>query len=79
MGHARACREILAELSSADRDLRTLAVAAAGRARLHVARERIAAMRGNEGRADPDAVAEALATLAPAPTPDAAAPPDPPS
>jgi hypothetical protein len=64
MGHARACREILRELSAADRDLRTLAVAAAGRARLAAAREPIAAMRGDEARADPDAVAEALAILA---------------
>jgi HEAT repeat protein len=68
MGHARACKEILAELGSADRDLRTLAVAAAGRARLQAARDRIAAMRGDAGRADPDAVAEALATLTAEPT-----------
>jgi len=68
MGHARACKEILAELVSPDRDLRTLAVAAAGRARLHAARERIASMRGDERRADPDAVAEALATLTAEPT-----------
>ena len=63
MGHDRACREILAELGSTDRDVRTLAVAAAGRARLSAARERLAAMRGDEGRVDPGAVAEALALL----------------
>ncbi|MFT3766359.1 MAG: HEAT repeat domain-containing protein [Minicystis sp.] len=64
MGHERAEREILRELSAGDRDLRTLAVAAAGRARLLAARERIAAMKGDERRADPDAVDEALAALA---------------
>jgi hypothetical protein len=64
MGHERAQREILRELSAGDRDLRTLAVAAAGRARLVAARERIAAMKGDARRADPDAVDEALAALA---------------
>jgi HEAT repeat protein len=63
MGHERAAAEILRELSSADRDQRTLAVAAAGRARLASARERIAAMRGDARRADPNAVDEALAVL----------------
>jgi hypothetical protein len=38
-------------------------VAAAGRARLVAARERILAMRGDELRADPHAVDEALAAL----------------
>ena len=66
MGHERACREILGELGARDRDLRTLAVAAAGRARLSAARDRIASMRGREALADPDAVDEALAALAPA-------------
>jgi hypothetical protein len=64
MGHERAQREILRELSARDRDLRTLAVAAAGRARLVAAREPIAAMKGDARRADPDAVDEALAALA---------------
>jgi HEAT repeat protein len=64
MGHVRARREILRELGAGDRDLRTLAVAAAGRARLVAARERIAAMRGHEALADPHAVDEALASLA---------------
>lgn len=64
MGHERACREILRELASPDRDVRTLAVAAAGRARLLAARERIAGMRGDAVRADPDAVDEALASFA---------------
>jgi HEAT repeat protein len=64
MGHPRACKEILGELGSSDYDVRTLAVAAAGRARLHAARDRIAAMKGDERRADPHAVDEALAALA---------------
>jgi HEAT repeat protein len=66
MGHERACREIVSELESWDRDRRTLAVAAAGRARLEAARDRIAAMRGDAGRADPHAVDEALRALTPA-------------
>jgi HEAT repeat protein len=64
MGHERACREILRELGARDRDVRTLAVAAAGRARLAAARDRILAMRGDAGSADPHAVDEALAALA---------------
>jgi HEAT repeat protein len=63
MGHARAAAEILGELGARDRDVRTLAVAAAGRAQLAAARERILAMRGDEARADPHAVDEALASL----------------
>jgi HEAT repeat protein len=63
MGHERASREILRELGAPDRDVRTLAVAAAGRARLVAAKPRIAAMRGDEARADPHAVDEALETL----------------
>lgn len=66
MGHERACSEIVRELDAWDRDRRTLAVAAAGRAHLTAARERIAAMRGDAERADPHAVAEALVVLAPA-------------
>lgn len=64
MGHERASREILRELAAPDRDVRTLAVAAAGRARLRAARGPIDAMRGHEGRADPGAVEEALAAIA---------------
>jgi HEAT repeat protein len=64
LGDERARREILGELGSGDRDLRTLAVAAAGRARLLAARDHILAMKGDERRADPDAVEEALAALA---------------
>lgn len=64
MGHERATREILRELGSWDRDRRTLAVAAVGRARIASARELVEAMRGDDTRADAGAVAEALAALA---------------
>lgn len=63
LGHERATREILADLASWDRERRTLAVAAAGRARLLAAREMIEAMRGAPEKADPDAVDEALCAL----------------
>jgi HEAT repeat protein len=64
MGHERATRDILGELGSWDRDKRTLAVAAVGRARIASARPLVEAMRGDETRADAGAVAEALAALA---------------
>ncbi|WP_437956993.1 HEAT repeat domain-containing protein [Sorangium sp. So ce119] len=64
MGHERAVREILSELGAWDRHRRTLAVAAAGRARLEAARATIAAMRGDERKADQGAVEEALAAIA---------------
>lgn len=63
LGHERARREILGELDSWDRDKRTLAVAAAGRARLAEAKSAITAMKGDALRADPHAVDEALAQL----------------
>jgi HEAT repeat protein len=63
MGHARATQAILRELGSWDRDQRTLAVAAAGRARIAAARPLIESMRGQAGRADPEAVDEALRAL----------------
>jgi HEAT repeat protein len=66
MGHERAAQAILRELGSWDRDQRTLAVAAAGRARLAAARPVIVAMRGDEARADQEAVDEALRVLGPA-------------
>jgi hypothetical protein len=66
MGHTRACEQIVRELDAWDRDRRTLAVAAAGRARIAAARDRITAMRGDAQRADPHAVDEALEALAPA-------------
>ncbi len=64
MGHERAQREIVNELGSWDRNKRTLAVAAVGRARIHAARTIVAAMQGDPTRADPHAVSEALETLA---------------
>jgi hypothetical protein len=63
MGHDRACREILHELSAADRDRCALAVAAAGRARLLTAEPALAAMRDG-ARVDVRAVDEALQMLA---------------
>ncbi|MGK4001236.1 HEAT repeat domain-containing protein [Sorangium sp. So ce1036] len=74
MGHARAVREILGDLGAWDRHRRTLAVAAAGRARLAAALGPIAAMRGDERRADQGAVEEALAALGAATAPGAAPP-----
>lgn len=63
MGHERAVREIVGELGARDRDRRTLAVAAVGRARIAVAREILEAMRGDEARADQGTVDGALAAL----------------
>lgn len=63
MGDERAIREILKELGSWDRHRRTLAVAAAGRARLAEARKPISAMVGDARQADPHAVEEALAAI----------------
>jgi len=63
LGDPRARKSILRGLEAWTRDARTLAVAAAGRARLSEARELISAMRGDEARADPHAVAEALQAL----------------
>lgn len=63
LGDERARREIMAELGSWDRDRRTLAIAAAGKARMAEARGPIAALRGDALRADPHAVEEALAAL----------------
>jgi RNase P/RNase MRP subunit POP5 len=66
MGHARAVREILAELDSGKRETVDAAVVAAGRAGLNEARERLARLPA--AAADPDLVREALARLAPEPT-----------
>jgi HEAT repeat protein len=63
LGDDKAVRWVLDELGAWTRERRTLAVAAAGRARVASARPVIAAMRGDASRADPDAVAEALARL----------------
>jgi HEAT repeat protein len=63
MGDRRAIDSIVKDLSAWLRDTRTLAVAAAGKARVAEARAAIEAMRGDPNRADPDAVADALAAL----------------
>jgi HEAT repeat protein len=63
LGHPRACGQILRDLQSWSRDRRTMAVAAAGLARLADATEVIQRMRGNERQADPHAVDEALGQL----------------
>lgn len=67
LGHARAKLSILRGLSAWSRDARTLAVAAAGRARLQEARAILQRMLGAPERAEPDAVAEALALIEAAP------------
>jgi hypothetical protein len=64
LGDERASRAILRRLRAWNRDTRTLAVVAAGRARLAAARQAILEFRGDPGRADPEAVEEALARLA---------------
>lgn len=63
MGHVRAKGRILRDLRSWSRDRRTLAVAAAGRARLAEARPLVEAMLGDEARADGSTVATALDQL----------------
>ncbi len=64
MGHARARRDILRGLAAWSRDRRTLAAAAAGRARLLEALPLLEAMRGREAWAEPGAIDEALVLLA---------------
>jgi HEAT repeat protein len=63
LGHQRAKSAILRGLSAWSRDARTLAVAAAGRARLQEAREILERMTGSPDRAEPDAVTDALASI----------------
>jgi len=63
LGHHRAKSVILRGLSAWSRDARTLAVAAAGRARLQEAREILERMLGAPERAEPDAVTDALASI----------------
>jgi HEAT repeat protein len=63
MGHARARLRIVRDLGSWSRDRRTLAVAAAGRARLVEARPLIVAMKGDARRAEPSAVDHTLQEL----------------
>jgi hypothetical protein len=63
MGHGPAGAQIVRDLGARLRDRRTLAVAAAGKARLLGVRPIIEAMRGDETRADQDAVSDALEAL----------------
>jgi HEAT repeat protein len=64
MGDTRARAAILKGLRAFGRDARTMAVAAAGKARMVEAREELVAMRADPARAEPEAVEEALALLA---------------
>lgn len=63
LGDLRARRGILRGLRGWARDSRTLAVVAAGRARLVEARPELLAMRGNSAQADQEAVEQALQEL----------------
>lgn len=63
MGDARARANIMSGLSAWNRDARTFAVVAAGRARLSEARDRLLALRQNPERAEPEAVEDALEAL----------------
>ena len=63
LGDERARRAIVRRLSAWSRDARSLAVVAAGRARLRAAREVILGFRNRPERADPEAVEEALSRL----------------
>jgi HEAT repeat protein len=63
MGDERARSAILRALGAWSRDARTLAVVAAGRAAIAEARNALLAMRDDPSRAEPEAVAEALALL----------------
>ena len=63
LGNERARTAILRGLSAWSRETRNAAVLAAGRAGLEAAREPIARMQGDDQRADPETVAEALAAL----------------
>jgi HEAT repeat protein len=63
MGDARAKKAILAELGALSFAKRTLAVSAAGKARLFEARSTLLDMKGRPERAEPSAVEAALADL----------------
>jgi HEAT repeat protein len=63
MGHEKARLRIVRDLGSWSRDRRTLAVAAAGRAKVVEARSLIAAMKGDARRAEPSAVDHTLQEL----------------
>ena len=63
LGDRRAIEAILRDFTAWNRDTRTLAVVAAGRARLSQAIPRLESMRGKGQRAEPEAVEEALRAL----------------
>lgn len=63
LGDTRAERAILADLRAWNRETRTLAVVAAGRAGLTSARDTLQTFQKDPDRADPEAVTEALALL----------------
>lgn len=63
LGDERARRAILRRLDAWTHDARTLAVVAAGRAKLEQARPRLLSYRGDARRAAPEAVEEALREL----------------
>lgn len=63
MEHPKAIREIVSELNGWNRDRRTLAVAAVGRARIQSARPILQAMKNDSGKADSKAVEAALFAL----------------
>lgn len=63
MGDPRAVAEITRALDARNRDARSLAVAAVGRARITALKERLVARAEDASFADPDAVREALALL----------------
>ena len=64
LGNERARRSILKDLSAWSYEVRNMAVAAAGRARIAEARPLLLELKGRPERADPDAVQDALALLA---------------
>ena len=64
LGNERARRSILKDLRSWSYEVRSMAVAAAGRARIPEARPLLLELENKPARADPDAVREALALLA---------------
>jgi hypothetical protein len=63
MGDERSKKNILSELSARSFERRTLAVSAAGRARLAEAKPLIEAMKGQPERAEPEAVDTALSLI----------------
>lgn len=69
LGDASARHAIVRALRAYSRDKRTLAVVAAGRARLLDARPLLEAMRHDPAKADPEAVEESLAALVGEPRP----------